>query len=229
MIGEKYSCTFHHVEDVVIVKDFETRKGEWDVRDVANFPEVFFKEYNNYVGTVDSDFHDEQVEVDIYWNNNKKRSLNVREYMDITIILQSVRHHFCNYDVYKWPMTENRLGFVMAQEDLELIWNLENDWDRVIPRESGKETNDVKKLKKTSSSIVMSPFLFTSPGVNRKRKSDFSLKKETDTRMRRWKDRISCYRKEKRWTFTVKPKQWKGNIFLRLLRLKKRNFCVNCL
>ena len=55
-------------EDVVIVKTFETRKGEWEVRDVATIPEVLFKEYNNYVGTVDSDIHDEQVEVDFYWN-----------------------------------------------------------------------------------------------------------------------------------------------------------------
>ena len=68
--------------------------------------------------------------------------------MDITTIPQSVRHHFCNYDVYKWPMTENRLEFVMAQEELELIVYLENDWDRVIPRESGKETSGVKKTKK---------------------------------------------------------------------------------
>ena len=103
---------------------------------MATIPEVLFKEYNNYVGTVDSDIHDEQVEVDFYWNNIKKRSLNVRENMDITTIPQSVRHHFCDYDVCKQPMTENQLGLVMAQEEFELIWNLENDWDRVIPRES---------------------------------------------------------------------------------------------
>ena len=46
-------------------KDFETRKGEWDVRDVVTIPEVLFKEYNNYGGRVDSDFHDEQVEVKV--------------------------------------------------------------------------------------------------------------------------------------------------------------------
>ena len=46
-------------EDVVIVKTFETRKREWEVRDVATIPEVLFKEYNNYVSTVDSDIHDE--------------------------------------------------------------------------------------------------------------------------------------------------------------------------
>ena len=109
---------------------------------MATIPEVLFKEYNNYVGTVDSDIHDEQVEVDFYWNKIKKRSLNVRENMDITTIPQSVRHHFCDYDVCKQPMTENQLGLVMAQEEFELIWNLENDWDRVIPRESGKETSD---------------------------------------------------------------------------------------
>ena len=43
-------------EDFVIVKAFETRKGEWWVRDVATIPEVLFREYKNYVGTVDSDF-----------------------------------------------------------------------------------------------------------------------------------------------------------------------------
>ena len=29
-----------HGKDVVIVKAFETRKGEWAVRDVATIPEV---------------------------------------------------------------------------------------------------------------------------------------------------------------------------------------------
>ena len=168
-------------EDVVIVKTFETRKGEWEVRDVATIPEVLFKEYNNYVGTVDADIHDEQVEVDFYWNKIKKRSLNVRENMDITTIPQSVRHHFCDYDVCKQPMTENQLGLVMAREEFELIWNLENDWDRVIPRESEKETSDKENKEKTLSPNAMSPILFTSPHVNRKRKFDSLFQKETDT------------------------------------------------
>ena len=168
-------------EDVVIVKIFETRKGEWEVRDVAAIPEVLFKEYNNYVGTVDSDIHDEQVEVDFYWNNIKKRSLNVRENMDITTIPQNVRQHFCDYDVCKQPMTNNQLGLVMAQEEFELIWNLENDWDRVIPRESEKKTSDIENKEKTPSSNAMSPILFTYPRVNRKRKFDSSFQKETDT------------------------------------------------
>ena len=41
--------------------------------------------------------------------------------MDITTFPQSVRHHFCDYDLCKRPMTENQLGLVMAQEELELI------------------------------------------------------------------------------------------------------------
>ena len=43
---------------------------------------------------------------------------------------------------------ENQLGLVMAQEELELIWTLENDFDRVIPRESEKETSDIEKKEK---------------------------------------------------------------------------------
>ena len=165
----------------MIVKAFETTKGKWGVRDVAIIPEVLFKEYKNYVGNVDSDIHDEKLEVDFHWNNIKKRSLNVRENMDIRTIARSVRHDFCNYDVCKRPITENQLGLVMAQEELELILNLENDWDRVIPRESEKETSDIENKENSPSSNAMSPILFTSPGVNRKRKFDYSLKKETDT------------------------------------------------
>ena len=130
---------------------------------------------------MDSDIHDEQVEVDFYWNNIKKRSLNVRENMDITTTPQSVRHHFCDYDVCEQTMTENQLGLVMAQEEFELISNLENDWDRVIPRESEKETSDIKNKEKTPSPNAMSSILFTSPRVNKKRKFDSSFQKETDT------------------------------------------------
>ena len=78
--------------------------------------------------------------------------------MDITTITQSVRHHFRDYDVCKQPMTENQLGLVMAQEEFELIWNLENDWDRVIPRESGKETSDKENKEKNSISECYVPY-----------------------------------------------------------------------
>ena len=91
---------------------------------MTTIPQDICKEYINYIGTLILNVHDEHVEIDFYWNNNKKRSLNVGENKDNTTIPQRVRHYFCNYDVCKRPMRENQLGFVMAQEELELIWNL---------------------------------------------------------------------------------------------------------
>ena len=52
---------------------------------------------------------------------------------------------------------------------------------RVIPRESEKETSDIKNKEKTPSPNAMSSILFTSPRVNKKRKFDSSFQKETDT------------------------------------------------
>ena len=51
----------------------------------------------------------------------------------------------------------------------------------MIPRENEKETSDIENKEKTPSPNAMSPILFTSPRVNRKRKFDSSFQKETDT------------------------------------------------
>ena len=51
----------------------------------------------------------------------------------------------------------------------------------MIPRESEKETSDIENKEKTPSSNAMSPILFTSTRVDRKKKFEFSLKKETDS------------------------------------------------
>ena len=57
----------------------------------------FFKEYKKYVGTVDSDIHDEQAEVDHYWKNIKKRSLNVGDNMDIQQAIYNLNVHLSTF------------------------------------------------------------------------------------------------------------------------------------
>ena len=123
-------------------------------------------------------------------------------------------------------MTENQLGLVLAKEEFELIWNLENDWYREIPRESEKKTSDIENKEKSPSPNVMYPILFTSPRVKERESLPLHFKRKLAPRMRRWTDRIFCYRMEKSWIFTVKQRKGKRSLIFEVVQTKKKRTFV---